>query len=310
MRLAFMKALRPKAVRELEDFVRGLVRERLDLLIPRGTFDLLADYGGYVSAAVTCRLFDIPLSETEAVRDAVNSLADYDEETGKVDIPAAFRRLADFIQPAIERRRAAGADGSVPMIDGLINYRAEDGRALATSEISDQLVCSFIANTETPPRPAAQGLLALADHPVQLAEVRQDLATNVPIAVEEMLRVCTTAQWMIRTAHRDVEVAGVAVKAGQRVLVSPFAASRDEREFVDAEAFVWNRPIPRTLSFGFGQHHCVGNHIARLQIRLLVGEFLARVGDYGFDLAQAKHSESYFHWGYNKLPVTIRDRRP
>jgi cytochrome P450 len=308
MRLAFMKALRPKAVRELEGFVRELVLGRLNLLLPRGKFDLMTEYGGYVSAAVTCRLFDIPLSQTEAVRDAVNALSAYDEGQEKVDIPGAFKFLQTFIHPAIERRRAAGADGSVPLIDGLINYRTQpDGRALTTEEISDQLVCSFIANTETPPRPSAQGLLALAQHPDQLAAVRQDLAANVPVAMEEMLRICTTAQWTIRTAHKDVDVAGVQIKAGQRVLVSPFAAARDEREFERPDEFIWNRAIPRTLSFGFGQHHCVGNHIARLQIRLLVGEFLARVSAYEFDLGQAEHSASYFHWGYNKLPVIIKD---
>jgi cytochrome P450 len=173
-------------------------------------------------------------------------------------------------------------------------------------EIADQLVCSFVANTETPPKPAGQGLLALAQHPDQLARVRADLDTNVPIAAEEMLRICTTAQWTIRTAHRDVTVAGQFIRAGQRVLVSPFSAARDEREFENAEQFIWNRPIRRSLTFGYGQHHCIGNHIARLQIRLLVREFLARVSAFEFDLAEAEHSASYFHWGYTKLPVVIR----
>jgi cytochrome P450 len=310
MRLAHIKPLRPKAVQELQSFVRDLVLDRLNVLLPRRKFDVMAEYGGMVSAAVTCHLFDIPLSETQGVLDAVNALSTYNDDIEAVNIPGMFEKLRAYIIPAIERRRAAGADGRVPLIDGLLNYRTNpETRALSDVEISDQLVCSFVANTETPPKPAGQGLLALAQHPDQLASVRADLDANVPIVAEEMLRICTTAQWTIRTAHKDVTVAGQHIKAGQRVLVSPFSAARDEREFENADQFVWNRNIRRSLTFGYGQHHCIGNHIARLQIRMLVREFLSRVTAFEFDMAEAEHSASYFHWGYTKLPVLIKSHR-
>lgn len=307
MRLAHISPLRPKAVAALQDFVRDVVIERLKVLLPRGKFDLLSEYGGMLSAAVTCKLFDIPLSETQGVLDAVNALSTYDEHIEGVNTPGMFQQLKSYIVPAVERRRSAGADGRVPLIDGLLNYRTKpDGRALSNEEIADQLVCSFVANTETPPRPAAQGLLTLAQHPDQLATIRQDLDKNVPVAVEEMLRICTTSQWTIRTAHKDVTVAGQHIKAGQRVLISPFSAARDEREFADADQFVWNRTIRRSLTFGYGQHHCIGNHIARLQIRTLVHEFLGHVSSFEFARDEAEHSASYFHWGYTKLPVIVK----
>ncbi len=308
MRQAHIAPLRPKAVASLEGFVRDLVHDRLRKLLPRGKFDVMGEYGGMVSAAVTCHLFGIPLSETEGVLNAVNAISSYNEDLEAVNTPGMFEQLRKYIVPAIQRRRAAGADGSVPLIDGMINHRTKaEGRALTDDEISDQLVCAFVANTETPPKPAGQGLLALARHPDQLAAVREDLDRNVPIAVEEMLRICTTAQWVIRTAHKDVTVAGVHIKAGQRVLVSPYSAARDEREFENADQFIWNRKIRRSLAFGYGQHHCIGNHIARLQIRTLVREFLAHVPSFEFDMNEAKHSASYFHWGYTKLPVIVKE---
>lgn len=307
MRLAFMKPLRPKSVQALQEFMREIVLERLRILLPQGKFDLLNDYGAVLSASVTCKLFGIPMDQVLAVRDAVAALSHYNDEMEAVDVPGMFTKLTNFIYPAIERRRAAGADGSVPLIDGLINYRTKpDQRALTTPEIADQLVSTFIANSETPPRPSAQGLFMLSQHPDQLAAVRADLDTNVPIAVEEMLRLGSTAQWTIRTAHKDVSVAGVNIKAGQRVLISPYAASRDEREFENANSFIWNRKIGRSLTFGHGQHHCVGNHVARQQIRTLVREFLAHVQDFEFDLDDAKHSASYFHWGFLRLPVIVK----
>jgi cytochrome P450 len=308
MRLAHIKPLRPKSVAAIEEMVRGIVRDRLRELLPRGKFDLLGEFGGLVSAAVTCHLYGIPLSEAQGVLDAVNGLAAYDTDKEGVDTPGMFDQLKAYILPAVERRRAAGADGSVPIIDGLINHRVRsDGRALTDGEIADQLVCAFVANTETPPKPTAQGLLALWRNPDQLAAVRADLDANVPAAVEEMLRICTTNQWAMRTAHRDVSVAGVDIKAGQRVLVVPYAASRDPREYEDPERFVWNRPIKRILSFGYGQHHCIGNHIARMQIRVMVHEFLARVSDFAFAMDEAVHGASYFHWGWAKLPVVINE---
>jgi cytochrome P450 len=283
------------------------VVDRLKVLLPRGRFDIMQDYGDWISAGVTCHLFGIPLSETEGVLEAVRSLSGYNEDLEGVNIPGLFESLRSYIIPAVQRRRATGADDTVALIDGLINHRTgPEKRALTDQEICDQLVCTFVANTETPPKPAGQGLLALARHPDQLAAIRADLDKNVPIAVEEMLRICTTAQWTIRTAHKDVAVNGLHIKAGQRILVSPFSAARDEQEFENAEEFIWNRPIRRLLTFGYGQHHCIGNHIARMQIRMMVGEFLKHVSDFEFDLAAAKHSASYFHWSYTKLPVVIK----
>jgi len=309
MRLAYIAALRPKPVAEMENFVRELARERLKLLLPRGKFDVLQEYGGMVGAAITCYLYGIPLSETQDLLDAVTAVAGYNEDLEGISTAAMFEQLgAQFIIPAIERRRAAGADGSVPLIDGLINYRTNpDGRALSDEEIANQLTCVFVANTETPSTPAGQGLLALAQHPDQLAAIRVDLEQNVLTVVEEMLRICSSAQWTMRTVHKDITVAGQPIKAGQRVIVSPFSAARDERVFENADQFIWNRKQPRsTLVFGFGQHHCVGNHLARLQVRTLVREFLSHVSDFEFDMDEAVHNASYFHWRYTTLPVVIK----
>jgi cytochrome P450 len=190
----------------------------------------------------------------------------------------------------------------------MINYRTRgDSRALTDDEISDQLTCPFIGNVETAAKPIAIGLRDLSLHPDQLAAVRADLDKNVPIAVEEILRLGTTAQWAVRTVHKDFTIAGQHIKPGQRVMFLMFSAARDEREYENPEAFIWNRSIRRSLVFGLGQHNCVGSHIARLQIRVLIHEFLAHVKSYDFDMSEAEHSITYFHWGWMKLPVVIHD---
>ena len=304
LRQAHIQPLRPRAVKELDTFVRELANQRLDELLPRKRFDLTQDYGGIVSASVICRLHDMPLDQAADVLKLVNELSLTSPDAGGSDIMVTIGRCLELMLPHIARRRALGADGSVPLIDGLVSLE-HDGRQLTDAEIATQLTCVFIGGTETVPKIVAHGLMELADAPGQLAAVRIDLDASVPVVIEEMIRYCAPAQWFCRTAHKDVTVAGQEIKIGQRVLVLFGSAARDEQEFEQPDAFIWNRTIRRVLSFGFGQHHCIGVHLARLEMRILVQEFLKRVPSFSFDMASAVRSPSSFQWGWNSLPVIV-----
>jgi len=306
LRQAHTRPLRPNAVARLGDLIQQLTDERLDLLLPRKRFDLTQDYGGIVAASAVCHLLDMPLSLAPRVLDLVNQCSLTDPEAGGNDIAVTIGNCVELMMPFVDKRRREGADGSVGMIDGLINLDYY-GRPLTDAEIATQLVCEFVGGTETVPKIAAHGLMELANHPDQLAAVRADLAANVPIVVEEMIRFCAPAQWFVRTAHKDVTVAGQEIKTGQRILVLFGSAGRDEEEFDQPDEFIWNRPIRRVLSFGFGQHHCTGVHLARLELRTLVRSFLAQVTDYRFDMDAATKRPSSFQWGWNSLPVIIGD---
>ena len=140
---------------------------------------------------------------------------------------------------------------------------------MSDAEVATQLVCAFVGGTETVRKIAAHGLMELNDRPEQMPAVRADLAVNVPVAVEKMIRFCAPAQWFARTAHKDVQVAGADIRKGQRIIVLFGSAARDEAEFEHPDAFQWDRKIGRVLSFGTGQH-CIGIHLARLELRILV----------------------------------------
>ncbi|PEQ13625.1 cytochrome [Novosphingobium sp. PC22D] len=308
LRNAHIKPFRPRAVRELTDFVRDLAEARLAELLPLRRFDLTQAYGGRVSASVICHLLDMPLDRADEVLDLVNSLSRTDPESGGTDVPTIIGRCIDIMSEYIAKRRAAGADGSVPLIDGLLSL-GYYGRALTDAEVATQLTCVFIGGVETVPKITAHGLKELHDAPDQLDAVRQDLAANVPVAVEEMIRFCAPAQWFARTAHRDVEVAGAKVRKGQRVMVLFGSAARDPAEYDQPDSFIWNRPIERVLSFGTGQHYCIGIHLARLELRILIETFLRRVERFSFDMDRAVRLPSSFQWGWNELPVVIEELR-
>ena len=84
-----------------------------------------------------------------------------------------------------------------------------------------------------------------------------------------------------------------------------YSAAHDDREFADPESFVWNRPAPRTISFGLGQHHCIGKHLALLEVKIMVEEFLSRVPRFAFKMDKAKRNPSYFQHGWISLPVVV-----
>lgn len=304
LRTAHIKPFRPSHVRALATFIQQLCDERLDALLPQGRFDLTIDYGGIVAASVICHLFDMPLAQAADVLQLVNDLSRTDKEGGASDVPTIIGTCVAMMIETIAQRREAGADGSNLLIDGLIRLDAY-GRPLSDVEVATQLVCAFVGGTETVPKIAAHGLMELARHPDQLAEVRADLAANVPVVVEEMIRFCAPAQWFARTAHRDVTVAGVDVRKGQRVIALFGSAARDEAEFDEPDRFIWNRRIERVLSFGAGPHYCIGIHLARLELRLLVETFLRRVASFSFDMDKSVRLPSSFQWGWNSLPVIV-----
>ncbi|MGO9653649.1 cytochrome P450 [Mycobacterium sp.] len=304
VRQAHSKPFRPKAAAQLETRIRELANERLDELLPRGTFDLTQEYGGIVAASVVCEFLGIPVDLASQVLASVNagSLA---EPGSGVDTAQARPNYLDYLIPSVKKRRANSADNPLPVVDGLMNYRLPDDRALDDAEVATQMLCVFIGGTETVPKIVAHGLWELLRHPDQLAAVRADAKANVPVAREEMIRYCAPAQWFARTARKPFTIHDTTIEPGQRIITLLASANRDEREYPQPDEFIWNRPIQRSLAFGRGQHFCLGYHVARLEIAIMVEEWLRRVPDYRIIEESAFRPPSSFQWGWSRLPVEV-----
>lgn len=299
------KPLRPRNVAGLADRIRELANERLDVLLAQGSFDLTQDYGGIVAASIVCHLVGLPEDLAPDVLATVNagSLA---KPGDGVNTANARPGYLEYLTPIVVRRRAEGADGSQPIVDGLINYRLPDGSALSDTEVATQMLGVFIGGTETVPKIVAHGLWELSQHPDQLAAVRADLETNVAVAREEMIRFCAPAQWFARTVRKPLVMHGTTIEPGQRIITLLASAARDEREYANPDEFIWNRPIERLLAFGRGQHFCLGVHLARLEIGILVTEWLKRVPEFRVDTEAAWRPPSSFQWGWNNIPVSVQ----
>ena len=304
IRRAHSQPLRPRAVTGLEARIRELANERLDELLPRGSFDLTQDYGGIVVASVVCELLGISTDLAPQVLAAVNAGSLAEPGVG-VDTAGARPNYFEYLLPAVRRRRADRSGQPLAVVDGLLGYRLPDGSPLDDVEAATQMLCIFIGGTETVPKIVAHGLWELGRRPDQMAAVRANPERNVPIAREEMIRFCAPAQWFARTARKPFTIHGEAIRPGQRIITLLASANRDEREYPEPDEFIWDRPIRRSLAFGRGQHFCVGYHLARLEVAVLLQEWLRRVPGFAIQADAATRLPSSFQWGWNNIPVEV-----
>jgi cytochrome P450 len=125
----------------------------------------------------------------------------------------------------------------------------------------------------------------------------------VPSAIEETLRLDPPVPNFARTLTRDVELHGRTLQAGDRVLLVYGAANRDEAEFPDPDALVVDRHPNRHLSFGAGVHRCLGAHLARLELRIVLEEVLAAIPDYRIEDAAAVSIKGGINRTVSRLPA-------
>jgi cytochrome P450 family 142 subfamily A polypeptide 1 len=155
------------------------------------------------------------------------------------------------------------------------------------------------------------GMYELMRHPEQFQRLRED-PSQIPRAVEEMLRWVTPIVNMMRTCTRDVELRGHRLREGDRLLLLYPSANRDERVFEDPDRFdVARDPNPHVAFGGYGNHFCLGNALARLELRVLFEETLARLPD----LALASEAplpvrDANFVSGYESMPVRFTPAPP
>lgn len=297
--------LRHRPVAELAARIRTLANERLDALLPAGRFDLTQDYGGIVAATLVCEMCGLPDDLAADVLATVNAGSEAQPGSG-VEVANARPGYLEYLTPVVAQRRAdADPEAPLPIVDGLLGYRLPDGSPLSDTEAAVQMLGVFIGGTETVPKIVAHGLWELSQRPDQVAAVRADLESTVPAAREEMIRYCAPAQWFARTVRTPFTIHGTTIEPGQRVITLLGSAARDEREYTEPDEFVWNRRIERLLAFGRGQHSCVGLHLARLEISILVTEWLKRVPDFAVDVTASRRPPSSFQWGWSSLVVEV-----
>jgi cytochrome P450 len=183
--------------------------------------------------------------------------------------------------------------------------RAEDGEvALAPFEIVMFTMLLLVAGNETTTNLLGNAVLALIEHPEQLARVRRD-PSLVPALVEETVRYDPPAQFVFRRATQDVELAGTKIPAGANVMPLIGSANRDDAQFPDGDRFDVTRDTSGHLGFGFGIHFCLGASLARLEARVALEELLARYAGFERASASVEYIDSFLVRGPRRLPLRL-----
>jgi cytochrome P450 len=273
---------------------------------------IAADY----PIAVLARLLDTPEEMTPRLISWGNEIIGFsDPEYARVlinsDEAAQYRHLP-FSSPvsqeiyeygrklAAERKDGDGED----LVSKLVNRLPEDGVPLTQEQFDNYFLLLIVAGNETTRQAMALGTLALAQHPDQYERIRADRAL-IPSAVEELLRWSSPVWHFRRTATTDTEIRGVPIAAGDKVVVWFAAANRDPDHYPDPHRFDVARNPSDNLTFGRGgPHHCLGAHLARLEVRVYLEELAERVAR--IELAgEPVRLRSNFTNGLKRLPVRM-----
>ena len=304
LRQALLGPFRPRSVTPMEETVRAFARARLDRLVEQEQFDVRHDYASPVAAEVAALQLGFPVEDAELLVGWVNTFVERDPDVPGISDAgkAAHVELHDYLVDLVAERRATRGDQRRDLVDDLFDHRGAYG-SLDDSEIAVQLSTLFIGGSETLPKTVAGGAYELWRAPDQRAALVARPDAVAP-AFEEVLRHQLPLQFVGRTLLADAEVAGVEMRAGQRVVLLLICANRDEREFDDPERFDASRTIERHLGFGHGVHVCIGAHVARLEGTVLLQELLARIPDYAVVEDGLARETSEFHVGWARMPIT------
>jgi len=289
----------PRKVLALEPQIREFTTRCLDAVAGSDTFDFVNDLGEQMPMRVIGMLLGIP-------EDRQRAITDHGEQTLQgttVDSLATGEVFAEFIDWRAE-------NPSDDIMTDLLNAEFEDEtgtvRKLRRDELLLYLTVIATAGSETTTRALGWAGKTLADHPDQ----RRDLVENpalIPQAIEELLRWEPPALQIARYVTRDVEYYGKTVPAGSAMLMLVGAANRDHRRFPpNGDVFDIHREQFSHMTFGAGTHFCMGNALARLELRVALEEILKRFREWEVDWDNARPSETAAVRGWAAMPTFVR----
>jgi len=308
-----------RAVAVYQHFVEALTEQVLDDGLSREPFDFVDAVAKEVPIRVLARIMGLPAGDLPRFIDLGDRLiANTDPDITDVvwgrDDTDAYRRFpfrSPYGKQLWDLGRAVIRDRISSPGDDLLStlLRAEvDGERLTETDLDNFFSIMVVAGNETTRIAIAQAVVAFCEHPGEWDRLRADPedAALLDTATEEVLRWTCPTHFMRRTASADVDFGTASIRAGDKVVLWYVSGNRDGAEFPDPDVFDVGRSPNRHLSFGRGGPHlCLGAHLARLEIRVVLAGLASRVAR--FELAgPPRRIRSNFTNGLKELPIRIR----
>ncbi|HZM83909.1 MAG TPA: cytochrome P450 [Candidatus Limnocylindrales bacterium] len=257
-----------RSVRALEAEMKEIAQSVVDRALERGSCDFVADIAARIPLYVICKMMGVPDSDWEHLYNLTSqAFAAGDPLT---------RRFAHLdILGYFETLQAVKAVNPTNDLVSVLATGHVFGERLSAEDVILNCDNLLVGGTENTRIAAAGGMLAFLQHPDQWQALTEEPAL-LPTAVEEVLRWTSTATHIMRTALRPRQIRGRNIAIGERVVLWLPSANRDETVFDNPDRFDVARQPNRHLALGFGEHFCLGSMLARVELKLLYGELLAR----------------------------------
>jgi cytochrome P450 len=301
------KAFTPKVVESMRAGTEEVVEELLDAAFEADPVDLLDAFAYPLPVRVICDLLGVPLDDQDRFKvwsDALARGLDPDFLLSQEVIDARSEALLQFSQYFFEllaeRRRHPGED----LLSGLVQVE-EEGTVLSEAELLSTCILLLVAGHETTVNLISGGTLALLEHPDQRVRFRDD-PTVQRSGIEEMLRYVSPVQLTGRVMLEDLELDGVAFRAGDFAMLLIASGNHDPAQFDDPERFDVARTPNNHLGFGFGIHHCLGAPLARMEAQVALGALVRRAPDLALATDRLTYKHNIVLRGMESLPVSMR----
>jgi len=287
----------PAAVAPLAEGAHRIASGLVDAFAARGEAEVMADFAIPFPGLVFFELvLGAPADEVAHVTETAAGATD----PGNPGSRDCYVALNEWIGRLTERRRAEGRTEVRDVVDAVLAAEIE-GRPIRDDEVQGLILLLILGGLDTTAGVIGQSVLRFCAQPEipALLRAQPDL---LPGAVEELLRLDTSFPGIGRTVRHDTELAGQPLAAGDKVYLSWAAANRDPAEFDDPDEFRIDRSSNRHLAFGAGPHRCAGSNLARLNLRVAIGELVQRLPDLRLAVAP---EEVEFHTAFNRRPLAV-----
>jgi len=270
MRAMFNEAFRPARINQLDPFVESTARDLFAGIRKAGRCEWVRDFAVPLPLSIIVRQMGADTADlwrikswTDAFFKRISMMLSEDEEMATVDKEIEAQH---YFQPIFERLRERPDD---TLLSELVNREIpERGRTLTDNELHAEMMAdTFVGGSETTTNALSAGVKLLAEQPETWEQLKSDPDKYLRTFIEEVLRLESPVQCLLRMATEEVEISGVKLPAGAVIAVRYASANRDERRFDEPEQLDLDRVKPAThLAFGSGAHHCLGAPLARREL--------------------------------------------
>lgn len=306
MRRPFQNALSPTQVRAMEPFIRETATRLIDRFISNGQAEIISQFAYRLPLEVMLSILGIPQQDLEMVKRQTDAgrmmlgLPLPPEE--QAECARQYVALQHYYARLIEEKRKNPADD---LISDLIRDGMREDDPLSDTEIINQIAGVVLAGHETTTHLIGSGLFLLLEEPTRWQTLCEH-PEQIPLALEELLRVRGPALGFMRTTTREVTVGGITMPEGTQLLLLYASGSRDESQFPHADTFDMQRQPNPHLGFGYGVHSCVGAGLARVEGRIAFENLTQRIPnmrlkpdqqfEYGFRYSNYGYQRIYIQW--------------